>query len=326
MPSAIDRRKFLEWTTAAAMLGSIDLPASSQVIDPRPPTVDISNPSQIAEGVWLLRDHRVWLVPNIAIIAGKDSVLVIDTGLGPANGEKVLDTARRLAGSRRLFLTITHFHPEHGSGAQVFHPNATIVYNRAQRDELIEKGVRYIELFRKTQSKAAADALDGSTLVMPHFVYEGDKAELDLGGRKVEFHAWGKAHTRGDQIVYLPDERILFTGDLIEERMFPIFPWFPPADVDVDSVRWIASLEGMQRLQPRLLVPGHGDPGDSRIALNLSAHIRDVDRRVRGMQSRGASAEQIVAGCKPQIMAAYPNWEHPGLLDWELNYFAARKA
>ncbi len=87
----------------------------------------------------------------------------------------------------------------------------------------------------QTQGKAAAAALDGTKLVMPHFVYEGPKAELDLGNRKVELHASGTAHTRGDQVVFLPQERILFAGDLIEERMFPIFPWFHPEDVDIDS-------------------------------------------------------------------------------------------
>ena len=326
MGSAIDRRTFLELMTAAALVATFDRPATAQVTDARPPTVDTANPVEIADGVWVLRDHRIWLVPNVAIILGRDAALIIDTGLGPANGERVLDTARRLAGSRRLFLTLTHFHPEHGYGAQVFKPDATIIYNRAQRDELIEKGARYIELFRQTQGKAAAAALHGTKIVMPHFVYEGPKAEFDLGNREVELHSYGTAHTRGDQIVYLPQERILFAGDLIEERMFPIFPWFPPEDVDIDSARWVATLEGMQTLNPKLIVPGHGDPGDVRIALNLASHIRDVDRQVTGLRGRGLTDKELIAASKAKIVSAYPDWEHPGLIDWEVNYFGAKTA
>ena len=322
MTCEIDRRTFCEWAVATALFGSLTPASSAQVVDPRPPTVDISDPQEIAEGVWIVRDHRIWLVPNIAIIVGKDAALVVDTGLGPANGERVLELARRLAGSRRLFLTLTHFHPEHGYGAQVFRPDATVIYNRAQREELVEKGARYIELFKQTQSKAAAEALDGTRIVMPHFIYEGSKAELDLGDRQVELHATGTAHTRGDQLVFLPKEQILLVGDLIEERMFPIFPWFPPADVDIDSARWIATLEGMQLFHPRLIVPGHGDPGDLRIALNLATHIRDVGRQVKALRLRGASGKQILAECKPKIISAYPGWEHPDLIDWEVNYFA----
>jgi glyoxylase-like metal-dependent hydrolase (beta-lactamase superfamily II) len=59
-----------------------------------------------------------------------------DRGVGRRNGAYVLEHAKRLAGGRPVFLTITHFHPEHGFGAQVFKGEATIIYNRPQRDEL----------------------------------------------------------------------------------------------------------------------------------------------------------------------------------------------
>ncbi len=324
LKEANDWRTFLQMATGAAFAAAFQLPAAAQVADPRPPTIDVSNPLEIADGVWLLRDHRVWLVPDVAIVLGSDAPLVIDCGLGPANGERVLDLARRLAGSRRLFLTVTHFHPEHGYGALVFRPDATIIYNRTQRDELREKGTRYIELFRKTQSKTAAMALDDTRIVMPHFTYEGAKAELDLGDRKVELHSFGTSYTRGDQIVFLPAERILFAGDLIEERMFPIFPWSPPEDVDIDAARWVSTLESFKALQPKLIVPGHGDPGGIRIALDLASHIREVNRRVAPLRARGATATEIRAACRRGIGDASPHWEHAGLIDWEINYFAAK--
>lgn len=300
--------------------------APAQVVEPRPPSVDASNPREIADGVWIIPDHRIWLVPNIGIVLGRDAALVIDCGLGPANGERVLDLARRLAGRRRLFLTMTHFHPEHGYGAQVFRPDATIIYNRAQRDELAEKGANYIDLFRKTQSALAAAALDGTEIVMPHFVYDGPLAEIDLGERKVELQTFGTAHTRGDQIVHLPEERILFAGDLIEERMFPIFPWFPPADTDVDGAAWARVLRGFQTFDPNIIVPGHGDPGKIEMALDLASHIEAVGRQVRALRAEGKSAADIIRDDKPAMVAVHSNWEHASLLDWEINYFAALSA
>ncbi len=317
-------RRTLTVGAAAAMLGASIRSATAQVADPRPPTVDASDPQEIAEGVWILRDHRIWLVPNIAIILGQDAALVVDTGLGPANGERVLDVARRLAGRRRLMLTLTHFHPEHGYGAQVFRPDATIIYNRAQRDELAEKGASYIDLFRKTQGPVAAAALDGAAIVMPHAVYDGPQTEIDLGGRKVVLRTWGTAHTRGDQVAVLPKERILFAGDLIEERMFPIFPWFPPDDEDVDGAQWASILREFRRFDPTVIVPGHGDLGDIRIALDLASHIETVRQHVVARTRAGQTAAQIRADCKPQIIAACPGWQHAALLDWEINYFAAR--
>ena len=313
---------------AGAGLGSVILAgrALSQVADPRPPTVDTTNVDEIANGVFVVRDHRIWLVPNIGIVLGRDAALVIDTGLGPANGERVLDLARRLAGSRRLILTLTHFHPEHGFGAQVFQPDATIVYNRAQRDELAEKGARYIDLFRKTQSAAAGVALDGTRIVMPHAVYQGARMEIDLGGRKVHLQTIGTTHTGSDQIVFLPAERILFAGDLIEERMFPIFPWFPPDDTDVNGAHWAQVLRNFQRLAPALIIPGHGDPGPIDIALNLAAQIEMTGRQVQALRLKGLSTDEIVRDLKPKIIAANPRWEHVGLIDWQLAYFAAQLA
>ena len=317
------RRTFITtaaYTVAAASLSS---GVGAQGADATPPIVDTSQPVEIADGVWVIRDQRIWLVPNIGIVVGRDAVLVIDSGLGPANGERVFALARRLAGSKKIFLTLTHFHPEHGYGAQVFRRDATIIYNRAQRDELAQKGVRYIELFRQTQSRAAGEALQGTEIVMPHFVYDGASAEIDLGSRKVELHAVGLAHTRGDQVVFLPEEKFLFAGDLIEERMFPIFPYFPPADVELDGNRWIRVLGGFSQFAPNLIIPGHGDPGNLTIATELQAQMEFVKRGVTALRTAGVSPDQIVAKYKPKVVSAYPDWQHPEILDLQLRYLAS---
>lgn len=323
MNMVFSRRTFVA-SLLAALAGFGTDHAEAQVADPRPPTVNTVDPKEIAPGVFVLRDRRVWLVPNIGIIVGRDAALVVDTGLGPANGEAVLKLVRALAGPhRRLILTLTHFHPEHGYGAQAFRSDATILYNRTQRDELAQKGERYLTLFRQTQSSAAAEALSGTKIVMPHHVYEGASTEIDLGNRKVELRTWGTAHTRGDQVVFLPKERILFAGDLIEERMFPIFPYFPPVDVEIDAARWVYVLNRFAQLEPKVIVPGHGNQGGLEIASALASHIETVGRQVRARRAAGQSPNEILAGYKPQVLRTYPGWEHPGLLDWEIRYFAS---
>ena len=161
---------------------------------------------------------------------------------------------------------------------------------------------------------------------MLHFTYDGPSAQVDLGGRKVEFHTWGTAHTRGDQVVYLPQERILFAGDLIEERMFPIFPWFPPEDVKVDSARWVGILNAFKSFNPALIVPGHGSLGSLQIARDLASHIEAVGQEVRELRAGGQTSGEIIAEIKPKIAVAYPGWENASLLDWEIGYFAAQPA
>ena len=72
---------------------------------PPAPIVDATAVSEIADGVFVIPDRRVPLVPNIGIVRGSDAVLVVDTGMGPANGGKVLEAARHIAGSRSLIVT-----------------------------------------------------------------------------------------------------------------------------------------------------------------------------------------------------------------------------
>ena len=150
---------------------------------PPPPNVDPTALSEVAKGVFVIGDRRIPLVPNIGIILGDDSALVVDTGMGPANGAKVLEIAKGLAGSRPLTLTLTHFHPEHGYGAQAFKGVAKIMYNETQRDELKRKGEAFLGMFR-TFGPAVAAALEGTKITEPDEVYSGSTSTIDLGGRR----------------------------------------------------------------------------------------------------------------------------------------------
>lgn len=288
---------------------------------PPPPDVDPAGMREIADGVFVIPDRRVPLVPNIGIVLGADAALVVDTGMGPANGRKVLEAAKRVAGSRRLVLTLTHYHPEHGFGAQAFKGAATILYNRAQRDELRAKGEAYLGMFRSFGPGVAA-ALEGTELVMPDDVYEGSSKELDLGSRKVELRTFGLTHTRGDQVVWLPAERIVFTGDLAEERIFPIFPWFPPNDADLDGARWASVLTEIEGWKPAIVVPGHGSVGGVEIVRAVRDYIIDLGARVAERRKAGEDADRIVAELGPKIRAEHPDWDSPEWIDFAIRYYS----
>lgn len=291
--------------------------------EPPAPDVDETGIREIAHGIWLIPDRRVPLVPNIGIVVGDDAALIIDTAMGPRNGERVLAAARQKAAGKQLLLTITHFHPEHGFGAQVFRSEATIAYNRDQLHELHEKGQGYVEMFRGFGPGVAA-ALEGVELVEPHVVYEGD-AEIDLGGRTVLLRSFGLGHTRGDQVAFCPDERVLFAGDLVEERVFPIYPFFPPEDVDVDGSRWIEVLRRLEQLDPAVVVPGHGDVGGA----DVIATARGFHERLRAEAFRladtGASADEAVAALEQPLRDEHPDWEQPEWVAFAIRCFHSER-
>jgi glyoxylase-like metal-dependent hydrolase (beta-lactamase superfamily II) len=234
----------------------------------------------------------------------------------------VLEVAKRLAGQRALVLTLTHFHPEHGFGAQAFKGHAKIHYNRSQRDELQAKGQAYLGMF-KTFGPGVAAALEDTQLVLPDDVYEEASTAIDLGGRRVELRTWGLAHTAGDQVVWLPEERILFTGDLAEERIFPIFPWFPPEDATIDGARWATILSELIAWKPAIVVPGHGDLGGVEILAAVRDYMIDLGGRVAAERRSGRHADAIVADLAPAVRAEHPDWSAPEWIDFAIRYFAS---
>lgn len=292
---------------------------------PPPPDVDTSAIREIADRIFVILDRRVPLVPNIGIVLGDERALVVDTGMGNRNGKAVLEAARKIAGDRELILTITHFHPEHGYGADAFKGAARIVYNKAQADEFADKGQPYLDMF-KGMGPAVADALADTALVAADELYDGAEHAIDLGGRTAILRTWGKAHTRGDQIVYLPDCRVLFTGDLAEEKTFPIFPWFPPHDMDIDGANWLKVLDDCLALAPAIVVPGHGDIGDAAILSDVRGYIADVAARVKQAAASGRSEDEMIADLGPAIKAAHPDWHFPEWIDFAIRYFHARQA
>lgn len=276
---------------------------SDQVQTALPPLIPEVPPQQIAERVWVFPDERINLVPNIGVVVGEDAALVIDTGMGRRNGERLLERVRELS-DKPLLLTLTHFHPEHGWGAQAFDGGATIVYNRVQREELEEKFSPFVELFSNFGPEIA-ELLADVRLVRPHVVYGGNEAELDLGGVTVQLSYHGPAHTRGDQLVLLPTERVLFSGDLVENRFFPILP-----DEDAHGSEWLALLERMETLEAATVVPGHGEVGDAALIAEVREYLEYVRRRVNEAAADGMSLNGAKSQLEPEIRNRYATWDN----------------
>ena len=304
------------WQATAA-----NLPSTTVTVADPLPEVDARFPSQIAQGVWLLPDHRINLVPNIGIVVGRDAALIIDCGLNPDSGARVLDAARKLAPGRKLILTTTHAHPEHAFGAAPFKGQAEYILNSAQNDYLVKTGPAIREMF-KSFGPDITRMLASAEIVPATRTYDGDSATIDLGGRTVQLRNWGTAHSPGDQTVYLPEERVLFSGDMIEDRMFPIVPLFPPQipASAINTQRWTEALLDMERLNPAIIVPGHGNLGGVELARIIIDYFQDVQARVAdGLKLKGA--ERTIAELPPALLASYPTWEHQQFAELAVRYF-----
>ena len=271
-----------------------------------PGVVEITGVKEIAPDLVVVPDQHALLVPNIGVIGGTHSVLVVETGMGPGNAEKVLKFAADHADGRRLYLTTTHFHPEHAFGAQVFAGEATYVANRAQADDLATRGASYLEMFRGL-GEWVARQLEGVKLVAPDVVYQ-DSYEVDLGGRVAHLWPAGRAHTKGDQVVTVPDAGVMFTGDLVETGQFSIFPWFPPYDIDVSGAGWIAVMQQLIDERPEVVVPGHGDIGGPQILADVRDYLQELRDETWRRRDSGMSEQAIAEEVRAVMIQRHPSW------------------
>jgi glyoxylase-like metal-dependent hydrolase (beta-lactamase superfamily II) len=268
------------------------------------PLVARGKTREIAENVYVIPDQRMNVVPNIGIIIGRDGVLVVDTGMGPRNAETVLDEVKKITSKPVVYLTITHFHPEHGMGAQAFPAGTTIIYPTAEKAELLKKGAAMINEF-SASSPEIADLLKPVRIRMPNVTFS-EEAEINLGDFTVQLLHWGPAHTLGDEFVFLPKQRIVFGGDVVINRFFPIM-----ADSDSSGTNWIEILGRLEQLNPAVVVPGHGEVGDVGVITAMREYLAFVRDHVQQMKSQGSSVMDVESKVEPEVRAKYKDWDNP---------------
>jgi glyoxylase-like metal-dependent hydrolase (beta-lactamase superfamily II) len=159
----------------SALLTLAALAATSALAQMSQPMVD-ENPTKISDHVWAIMGF-----PNLAIVVGSHATLVVDTGLGPKNGTTAARVAAKLAPNNpKLFLTTTHFHPEHAAGEPGFPPGTILIRNAVQQQEMEKHGQEMIDMFsqRSPQNK---DLLAGVILRPPDVLFD-QEATIDLGG------------------------------------------------------------------------------------------------------------------------------------------------
>jgi glyoxylase-like metal-dependent hydrolase (beta-lactamase superfamily II) len=270
------------------------------------PVVQTTGAHELARDLLVVPNRNTQLVPNIGVIGGTHSVLVVDTGLGSENAETVLTFARGYAKGRKLYLTSTHFHPEHAFGAHVFAGEATFLVNKAQAEDFAVKGAGYLTMFNSLGA-TVAKRLEGVKVPTPDFVY-AESHDLDLGGRVVRLQAVGRAHSKGDQVITVPDADVLFTGDLAETGQFAIFPWFPPHDTDVSGLGWIEVMARLAAAKPRTVVPGHGDIGGTQVLEDVLGYLRELREETWARRDSAMSQETIVEEVRAVLIERHPAW------------------
>jgi glyoxylase-like metal-dependent hydrolase (beta-lactamase superfamily II) len=172
------------------------------------------NPTRVSDHVYALMGF-----PNIAIVVGNRATLVVDTGLGPRNGATAARAAKTLSTGQRLYLTTTHFHPEHAAGEPGFPSDTILIRPAVQQEEMEKHGVEMIDMFSK-MSAQNGELLRDVKLRSPDILF-GNEAKLDLGGVVARLLWLGAGHTKGDELVFVEPDSTLISGDIVQNKVVP---------------------------------------------------------------------------------------------------------
>ena len=107
----------------------------------------------------------------------------------------------------------------------------------------------------------------------------------------------------------LPDQSVVFAGDLVENRFFPILPYVPPYDVDVDGHRWITVLKELELSAPRIVVPGHGEVGGAELITTYRDYLEELRDETRKLAADGQDADAIIGTLIPRMLGRHRDWD-----------------
>jgi glyoxylase-like metal-dependent hydrolase (beta-lactamase superfamily II) len=243
--------------------------------------------------------------PNTGIIIGDDAVLVADTQATPAMAEDVIRRIREVTDKPIKYVVLTHYHAVRVLGASAYRPQQILasqdtydlIVERGEQDKASEIG-RFPRLFSNVESVPPG-------MTWPTMTFTG-KMTLWLGKLEVQLLQLGRGHTKGDTVVWLPQDRVLLSGDLVE------FDATPYAG-DAYFKDWPRTLENVAALKPVALVPGRGPAlvGEEQVAAGLQAtggFIADVRASVEAGVAAGKDLNAVYKDTFAKLKPKYGHW------------------
>jgi glyoxylase-like metal-dependent hydrolase (beta-lactamase superfamily II) len=187
--------------------------------------------------------------PNTGVVVGDDGVMVIDTQATPVMAQDVIRRIRQVTDKPIKYVVLSHYHAVRVLGASAYEPQE-IIASQATLEMIRERGRQDMdsEIGRFPRLFRAVESIPG--LTWPTITFDRELT-VWMGKLEVRISQLGAGHTRGDSIVWLPSQKVLFSGDLVEYNA-GIYTG------DAQLAEWPATLDRLAALAPERLVPGRG--------------------------------------------------------------------
>ena len=231
---------------------------------------------------------------NSGVIIGDKGVIVVDAKTTPQGGKELLDNIAKITPKPVTTVILTHSDGDHVNGLASFPAGITIIAHENNKKE------QQTALAAGGRGAPPADHL-------PTQVVAKNKDNLKIDGVKVELLHWAPAHTSGDLVVYLPDEKIVFTGDIIATQLpDPLIH----LEKNGSSEGWITTTKGIVGLNADQFVPGHGNV---QTKADIQKRLTDAEAKrakIKELVAQGKSLDEIKAavGDQPAAQARFASF------------------
>ena len=284
----------IRWLTAFSLTSAFA--AIAAFAQPVNPIVREGVTEKISEHVHVIPDASVSLVPNVGFIVGTRGIFVVDTGLGQRNGQAVVREMEKLKQGPGLYLGTTHFHPEHDLGAMAFPPATKLLRSTDQVKDIEEFGLQMAKAF-SNRSPFIADLLKDAEFRKADTVFDRETT-IDLGGVRVRLIAMGANHTRGDTVFLVEPDGVLFSGDVVMKPQ----PSFASPYSTVKH--WLTSLDTLEQLKAKRIVPSHGPIGDTTLIADYRAYLTTIQKRADELKQQGKTTDEAVQTISAEMTKA----------------------
>lgn len=229
---------------------------------------------------------------NAGIVIGKNGILVIDTLVSSKEAKRFIKDIRAISDKPIKYVVNTHSHLDHTFGNADFRRLGALIIAhencRKEMEQNSESDLKNAKAFGLSEKD-----MEGTKIVYPVFTFS-ERMEVDLGGQKVELIYGGPSHNDGSIMVYLPDKKVLFAGDVL-------FTGYHPFMADGDIEGWAEVLDSIEELDPVVIVPGHGPISGKKDVADMRAYILTFDEKAGELASRSGDVEQIAAEIKKAV-------------------------
>jgi glyoxylase-like metal-dependent hydrolase (beta-lactamase superfamily II) len=244
---------------------------------------------------WLHHD-----LTNSGFIVGDKGVLIIDSLRVPSFAKELIGDIKRITNKPVSYVIDTHSHWDHSWGNEIF-PDATIIGHQNCYNEMID--IEWNNAWRRSVIDDASPwSTEASTvnITPPNLTYTTSMS-LYFGQREIVLHHLGKAHTSGDTFIHLPEERLLFTGDVAQSMGIPYFGDCYPED-------WPMTDDKMLSLDVERFISGHGPIGTYRDLVDARNFLHHLINFMRQKKTEGQSETEAVFATRDSLIPEFGEW------------------